>query len=151
MKTILTRNMYVDTVSIHFYIFGSNCFPIHSVLFATPSFPVYHRFPGSCALFCALFCQNPPFSLPAEKQKSPETIAVSGLFHGGDEEDRTLDLTDANRTLSQLSYAPMSTAALRQKILYHNFKRGQDWFFVFFQKKRIFALIIFRRYSKIAK
>ncbi len=25
---------------------------------------------------------------------------------GGDEEDRTLDLTDANRTLSQLSYAP---------------------------------------------
>ena len=27
-------------------------------------------------------------------------------FFGGDEEDRTLDLTDANRTLSQLSYAP---------------------------------------------
>ena len=26
---------------------------------------------------------------------------------GGDEEDRTLDLTDANRTLSQLSYVPM--------------------------------------------
>ncbi len=25
---------------------------------------------------------------------------------GGDEEDRTLDLTDANRTLSQLSYVP---------------------------------------------
>ena len=25
---------------------------------------------------------------------------------GGDEGDRTLDLTDANRTLSQLSYAP---------------------------------------------
>ena len=25
---------------------------------------------------------------------------------GGDEEDRTLDLTDANRTLSQLSYGP---------------------------------------------
>ena len=25
---------------------------------------------------------------------------------GGDEEDRTLDLTDANRALSQLSYAP---------------------------------------------
>ena len=25
---------------------------------------------------------------------------------GGDEEIRTLDLTDANRTLSQLSYAP---------------------------------------------
>ncbi len=29
------------------------------------------------------------------------------MFIGGDEEDRTLDLTDANRTLSQLSYAPM--------------------------------------------
>ena len=28
------------------------------------------------------------------------------FIHGGDEEDRTLDLTDANRTLSQLSYAP---------------------------------------------
>ena len=27
-------------------------------------------------------------------------------FSGGDEEDRTLDLTDANRTLSQLSYGP---------------------------------------------
>ena len=27
--------------------------------------------------------------------------------YGGDEEDRTLDLTDANRTLSQLSYAPI--------------------------------------------
>lgn len=26
--------------------------------------------------------------------------------NGGDEEDRTLDLTDANRTLSQLSYGP---------------------------------------------
>ena len=26
--------------------------------------------------------------------------------YGGDEGDRTLDLTDANRTLSQLSYAP---------------------------------------------
>ena len=31
------------------------------------------------------------------------------VFSGGDEEDRTLDLTDANRTLSQLSYAPMSS------------------------------------------
>ena len=28
------------------------------------------------------------------------------LFDGGDEEVRTLDLTDANRTLSQLSYIP---------------------------------------------
>ena len=30
------------------------------------------------------------------------------LFFGGDGGIRTLDLTDANRTLSQLSYAPES-------------------------------------------
>ena len=47
-----------------------------------------------------------------------------GNFHfGGDEEDRTLDLTDANRTLSQLSYAPNSSAIsvqLRSRnLLYH--------------------------------
>ena len=36
----------------------------------------------------------------------------SSFFVGGDEEDRTLDLTDANRTLSQLSYAPIHLAAL---------------------------------------
>ena len=31
---------------------------------------------------------------------------VADLLCGGDDEDRTHDLTDANRTLSQLSYAP---------------------------------------------
>ena len=31
---------------------------------------------------------------------------------GGDEEDRTLDLTDANRTLSQLSYAPENVSII---------------------------------------
>ena len=38
---------------------------------------------------------------------------------GGDEEDRTLDLTDANRTLSQLSYAPelFTEVSSEQKIL----------------------------------
>ena len=36
---------------------------------------------------------------------------LSTLF-GGDEEDRTLDLTDANRTLSQLSYAPTFVVSL---------------------------------------
>ena len=30
------------------------------------------------------------------------------LFSGGPEETRTLDLSDANRTLSQLSYRPIS-------------------------------------------
>ena len=36
------------------------------------------------------------------------------LFDGGDEEVWTLDLTDANRTLSQLSYAPIC-----QRIISH--------------------------------
>ena len=31
---------------------------------------------------------------------------MSADFYGGDGGIRTLDLTDANRTLSQLSYAP---------------------------------------------
>ena len=35
---------------------------------------------------------------------------------GGDEEDRTLDLTDANRTLSQLSYAPTRRISLYHRI-----------------------------------
>ena len=39
--------------------------------------------------------------------KKPCTHCRYRTFRGGDEEDRTLDLTDANRTLSQLSYAPM--------------------------------------------
>lgn len=37
----------------------------------------------------------------------PSVTAHKWLKSGGDEEDRTLDLTDANRTLSQLSYAPI--------------------------------------------
>ena len=49
-------------------------------------------------------------------QKSPEVVETSGLFalisfwvqlDGGPEETRTLDLSDANRTLSQLSYRPI--------------------------------------------
>ncbi len=32
-------------------------------------------------------------------------------FYGGDGGIRTLDLTDANRTLSQLSYAPMDDSS----------------------------------------
>ena len=31
---------------------------------------------------------------------------IKRTYNGGHEGDRTLDLTDANRTLSQLSYAP---------------------------------------------
>ena len=49
-------------------------------------------------------------------QKSPEVVETSRLFaaasflvqlDGGPEETRTLDLSDANRTLSQLSYRPI--------------------------------------------
>ena len=36
-------------------------------------------------------------------------------FFGGPEGDRTLDLTDANRTLSQLSYRPIQSALSKMK------------------------------------
>ena len=49
--------------------------------------------------------------------KSPEC--------GGPEGDRTLDLTDANRTLSQLSYAPT-----RRTSLYHIFFICKELFFI---------------------
>ena len=45
-----------------------------------------------------------PASVPQKKQARHRKSGA--LLVGGDEEDRTLDLTDANRTLSQLSYAP---------------------------------------------
>ena len=49
----------------------------------------------------------------SEENKKPTIFyrKLSVLF-GGDEEDRTLDLTDANRTLSQLSYAPIDAPYL---------------------------------------
>ena len=40
----------------------------------------------------------------------PTGIKFGFLKYGGDEEDRTLDLTDANRALSQLSYAPKQSS-----------------------------------------
>ena len=48
--------------------------------------------------------------VPKERitQKSPICLVdKSDFFVGGLEGDRTLDLTDANRTLSQLSYEPL--------------------------------------------
>ena len=56
-----------------------------------------------------LFClqQNKETSPSLGPTKKQARHRKSGaLLVGGDEEDRTLDLTDANRTLSQLSYAP---------------------------------------------
>ncbi len=46
-------------------------------------------------------------------------LTLHNINFGGDEEDRTLDLTDANRTLSQLSYAPELTLplTLQRKLL----------------------------------
>ena len=41
-----------------------------------------------------------------KKTKNPNFFSSDFAGNGGDEGDRTLDLTDANRTLSQLSYAP---------------------------------------------
>ena len=41
-----------------------------------------------------------------KKEQNPNFYSSDFAENGGDEGDRTLDLTDANRTLSQLSYAP---------------------------------------------
>lgn len=41
------------------------------------------------------------------KRKITAKLAVIFLKNGGPNRDRTDDLTDANRTLSQLSYVPM--------------------------------------------
>ncbi len=66
-----------------------------------PNLPTVHRKVG------ILLSQNRSFRSsfpPKEKQTTPQRVL--SVF-GGDGEDRTLDLTDANRTLSQLSYAPI--------------------------------------------
>ena len=48
-----------------------------------------------------------PPSIPiTHRNQKRSTVFRQFFLFGGDEEDRTLDLTDANRTLSQLSYAP---------------------------------------------
>ena len=41
------------------------------------------------------------------KQKNAAVFTAAFSNYGGLEGDRTLDLTDANRTLSQLSYEPI--------------------------------------------
>ncbi len=43
----------------------------------------------------------------------------SATTPGGDEGIRTLDLSDANRTLSQLSYAPI-VGSLQSRVDYYN-------------------------------
>lgn len=43
---------------------------------------------------------------PCMSSKYSNQLSYALLFRGGDEEDRTPDLTDANRTRSQLRYGP---------------------------------------------
>ena len=66
------------------------------------------------------------------------------VFNGGDEEDRTLDLTDANRTLSQLSYAPVYIFVFfslnrPQNTLYYESEKNST---VFCQFEKIFSRFI---------
>ena len=46
------------------------------------------------------------------KRKITAKLAVIFLKNGGPNRDRTDDLTDANRTLSQLSYGPISKSIM---------------------------------------
>ena len=48
------------------------------------------------------------FGYKARTLIKTQIVSLSAFLFGGDGGIRTLDLTDANRTLSQLSYAPMS-------------------------------------------
>lgn len=63
-----------------------------------------------------------PLRSDLRRGKAPRTRASKGVLRfGGDGEDRTPDLCNANATLSQLSYAPICSciiAPLRQKIDY---------------------------------
>ena len=61
-------------------------------------------------VLCALFHWGNGKAVLPQKTKKARNLAVSSLFCGGLEGDRTLDLTDANRTLSQLSYEPVCLA-----------------------------------------
>ena len=49
------------------------------------------------------------------KRKITAKLAVIFLKNGGPNRDRTDDLTDANRTLSQLSYRPIQSALSKMK------------------------------------
>ena len=73
------------------------------------------------------------------KRKNPETIKFRDFsfeYHrsdfGGDNRDRTADLLNAIQALSQLSYTPKFSCAVRQ-LLYYSNGRGicQEIFQVF--------------------
>ena len=67
------------------------------------------------ALQTALF--DPLLTVAKLKKAAP--LVLPSLI-GGDEEDRTLDLTDANRTLSQLSYAPIQKRLSSPLLLFYS-------------------------------
>ena len=77
----------------------------------------------------------------AIKPNTPPGIKKITVFDllkfGGDEEDRTLDLTDANRTLSQLSYAPKRFSEVRR--LYYCILSVLSSLFADFLKKSLCA------------
>ena len=58
-----------------------------------------------CAYAQAPACADRLLIPCVKSQKEGQAHGLS-FFYGGDGGIRTLDLTDANRTLSQLSYAP---------------------------------------------
>ena len=59
--------------------------------------------------------ENPPAGVgllckPQSTKIKKAPLWVPSFYFGGPDRDRTGDLTDANRTLSQLSYRPMGKA-----------------------------------------
>ena len=64
----------------------------------------------------------------------PTGIRFGLICYGGDEEDRTLDLTDANRTLSQLSYAPVQHIYQNRKLRFYNIVLSKPIFHKTYQK-----------------
>ncbi len=57
------------------------------------------------ALLCLLYVEHKMFVNSRSHKKGKSETRLPEI--GGDGGIRTLDLTDANRTLSQLSYAPI--------------------------------------------
>ena len=53
---------------------------------------------------------------------------------GGDKRDRTADLLNAIQALSQLSYTPKFSCAVRQLLYYNMFPQNVKGYFYFFKK-----------------
>ena len=57
------------------------------------------------------------------------------IFFGGDKRDRTADLLNAIQALSQLSYTPKFSCAVRQLLYYNMIRRKVKGVFLIFLKK----------------